>query len=409
MSFRWSALLVAALVVGAMLANALLPENGYVAIGFAGRLVEMSVPTLVLLVLLTLLGLEVLTRLVRLPRERRERRLEKRRERAREDLSRGILELASGRWAEAEVTLTRSARDARWPAAHYVTAARAADLQNRVERRDGWLALALEAAPDEPAPALVTQAEMQLKRGALDAALDSLETLGRFGKLGPRALLLLARVYRQRGDFAKLRELEPKLRDTRGVAPASVDEIVDNLYLDMLKVAADRGGLPAVEAVWGEATRAARRRPAIVVEFARALAQHGEPARAAKELATLLDAEWHEPAVLLYGEIDGADALERLRVAEGWLRARRDDPALLVACARLCQRAELYGKARSYLETSWGLRPRPETAQLLAQLHEELGDRDRAMRVLEQGLALSTGRRADLPPVRQRRLHAPRR
>jgi HemY protein len=395
-------LVVAALIVGTVLANALLRENGYVAISFLGYLVEMSVPTLVLLLLLALFALNFAFRVAGWPRRQRARRLEARRSRAREDLSRAVLEMASGRWADCEVTATRSARDAALPAAHYLLAARAADLLGRIERRDSWLAMAREAAADEPGPALVAAAEMNLKHGNLDAALEALQSLEQLGSLGPRALLLLARVHRSRGDFDRLRKLEPKLRDTRGIQPAQVDEIMDGLYLDMLKVATGKGGLPAVEAVWAEATRDARRRPAVLVAYARALARYGAADRAAKLLKELLDDEWCEPAAQLYGELEGGDPLERLRVAETWLRARREDPALLVACARLCLRAELYGKARSYLETSHALRPRAETAQLLAQLLEELGEPERALRVLSEGLAMATGRKADLPRVRRR-------
>jgi HemY protein len=389
-------LVVAALIVGTVLANTLLPENGYVAISFLGRLVEMSVPTFVLLLLLALALLQGLLTLTHRSRRRASDRLLQRRARAREDLDQGLLEMAAGRWEESEVTLTRGARDAAQPAVHYLVAARAAELLGRADRRDAWLAMAREAAPDAPGPVLVMQAETHLKHGQVDAALEALQALEQLGRLGPRPLLLLARAYRQRGDFEKLRQLEPRLRDTRGVRSAQVDEIMDNLYLDMLKVAAERGGLPAVEAVWDEATRAARRRPAIVVACARALARHGRAERAAGLLEELLDDEWHEPAATLYGELEAPDPLARLRKAEGWLRARREDPALLVACARLCVRAEIYGKARSYLETSFAVKRRPETAQLLARLLEQLGDRERAIQVLTEGLAASTGRRADL-------------
>lgn len=395
--------IVAALLLGTVLANTLLPENGYVAISFRGYLIEMSAPTLALLLLLTLAALQALLRLARWPAEKRARRAGAKRARAKDELDRALLDMASGRWADSELTATRSARDAASPTVHYLLAARAADLQGRRDRRDAWLAMARECAADAPAPVLITIAEMNLRGGALDAALEALRTLEQLGALEPRALLLLARVYRTRGDFEKLRGLEPRLRDTREIAPAQVDEIMDTLYLDMLKVATDKGGLPAVEAVWTEATRAARRRPAIVVAYARALLRHREPERAVKLLKDLLDDEWHEPAALLYGEIDGLDPLERLRTAETWLRTRREDPALLVTCARLCIRAELYGKARSYLETSHALRPRAETAQLLAQLLEQLGDRERALQLLREGLALATGRKPDLPPLRQRR------
>ncbi len=404
-----SILLVAALILGAVLANTLLPENGYVAISFRGYLVEMSVPTLMLCIVLALISLEALRRLIRWPQAQRAARLARRRARARDDLNRGLLEMSGGRWADSELTLTRAARDADWPAVHYLAAARAADLQSAFERRDAWLALAREAADDEPGPVLITVAEMNLKSGRPDAALEALTTLEQLGDLNPRALLLLARVYRQRGDFDRLRQLEPRLRNTRGITPAAVDEIMDTLYADMLKVATEKGGAAALAAVWDEATRAARRRPGVVVAYARGLARFNEPERAAAALRELLDADWNEAAVLLYGELPGGDPLDRLRVAESWLRARRDDPALLVTCARLCLNAELYGKARSYLEMSQALKPRAETAQLLAQLLEQLGEGERALAMLKDGIALVTGRKPVLPPLKQRRFGAPRR
>lgn len=340
--------------------------------------------------------------------ERTRRRLARRQARARDDLDRAVLEMAAGHWQDSEEHATRSAADAVSPVTHWLLAARAAELQGAVDRRNDWLARAREAAADEPGPVLVTAAEMNLKHGALDAALEALEALEKLGTLNPRAVLLLARVLRQRGDFERLRNLEPKLRESRGIEPAQVDEIMDTLYVDMLKVATERGGRAAVDAVWEDATRAARRRPPVVVAYARALAKHGDAAGAVKALGTLLNGTWYEPAVQLYGELDGADVLVRLRAAEEWLRSRREDPALLVACARLCVGAELYGKARSYLETSLRIRPRAETAQLLAHLLERLGERDRALKVLHDGLALATGRRAELPPVKQRRFGAAR-
>ena len=404
-----SVLLLAALVLGAVLANTLLPENGYVAVSFRGYLVEMSVPTLVLCLLLTLLSLSGLLRLARLPARRRAARLEQRRATARADLGSGLLQMSAGLWADSEQTLTRHARDAERPEVHYLAAARAADLQGAHARRDAWLGLAREAAADAPGPVLITVAEMNLRSGAVDAALEALRALERLGDLNPRGLLLLARVYRQRGDFDQLRGLEPRLRAMRDVPPAAVDEIMDALYSDMLKVATERGGLAALVAVWDEAPRAARRRPGVALAYARGLVRFAEPERAAAVLRDLLAEEWHEGAVLLYGELEGGDPLERLRVCENWLRERREDPALLVACARLCLRAELYGKARSYLETSQVLRPRPETAQLLAQLLEQLGERERAMQLLNEGLELATGRKLRLPKLRERRFGVPRR
>jgi HemY protein len=79
------------------------------------------------------------------------------------------------------------------------------------------------------------------------------------------------------------------------------------------------------------------------------------------------------------------------------------DANLLLTCARLAIRAELYGKARSYLETSLNSRPRLETYQILASLAEQLGERDRAYDTLNKALVYAVGRKAILPKVRARR------
>src|SRR4029453_19557907 len=80
--------------------------------------------------------------------------------RARRSLGQGLLELSAGEYDAAEKTLTRYARDAQNPVAHYLVAARAADLQGAAQRRDGLLARAREASTDRPPPGLLIQAEI---------------------------------------------------------------------------------------------------------------------------------------------------------------------------------------------------------------------------------------------------------
>ncbi|MGH8185164.1 MAG: hypothetical protein ACREUC_01265, partial [Steroidobacteraceae bacterium] len=70
---------------------------------------------------------------------------------------------------------------------------------------------------------------------------------------------------------------------------------------------------------------------------------------------------------------------------------------------RLAARAELYGKARTYLETSIAIRPRLEAYQLLASLMDQLGEHERAVKALNDALAFAVGRKTNLPKVRTRR------
>lgn len=400
---RHTLYLIAGLLLGTVLANLLLAENGYVAVSLGGWLVEMSVPTALFVIVLVYLALRLIVRLLRLPRILAAEAEARRHKRARDDLHAGLLQMASGHVSESEDLFSRSARDSEAPTAHYLLAARAASLQNDTKRRDAWLSLAREAAGDQLEPVLITQAEMLLARKQVEAARAALTELERVGGLGPRGLLLLARVHRQRGDHDALRALEPKLRSARGIPPDAINEVMDQLYLDMLRAATDANDPARVEAIWDEATKQATRRPDVVVAYARALARFGRAPDATKVLAKLLEETWSESAVLAYGEFDGGDPLEQLRVAEGWLRSRRDDPALLTACARLSTRAELYGKAIGYLEASVGIKPRADTLQLLADLHEQLGDTDRAAAARRRGLELAVGKASNLPRIRSRR------
>jgi HemY protein len=111
-----------------------------------------------------------------------------------------------------------------------------------------------------------------------------------------------------------------------------------------------------------------------------------------------------EPALVrLYGDIVLPDPLGPLDRIEHWLRKAPEDPDLLAASAKLSLRAELVGKARSYLEASLARRPTPDNALLYAELLDQLGEGDRARAVLGDAVARSVGRRPTLPRVRLRR------
>jgi HemY protein len=401
-----SVYLILALLAGALLASALRIDAGYVAISFLGVLVEMSVITLILLVLAAYFALWLLIRTLRARKLRREAQVARRQQRARNDLARGVLELAEGNWPTAEITVTRSARENAQPVVNYLIAARAADLQGAHERRAGWLRMAREAAPAEVAPVLVTQAEIQLKHKQLDAARTTLQELDASGQQNPRGLLLLARLYRQLGQFEKLRALEPKLRGARRIRPGAVDELMDQAYLEMLRVAAESGDPGRLERAWNDASKPATRRPEIVLAYARGAMKCRNHAAAEEVLREFLDHEWNESLAAAYGELELPEPLEALGTAEKWLRSRREDPVLLVTCARLSIRAELYGKARSYLETSLAIRRHPETYQILGQLLDQLGEKERAALVLREGLALAIGHRAEMPKIKPRRFQA---
>jgi HemY protein len=392
-----------ALVLGALLANVLLVDPGYVALRFAGKLVEMSAVTFAVLLVGAYFLIRLIVRMINARKVWQRSQEEKRHERARRSLAKGLLELSEGEWEAAENTLTRHIRDAEHPMAHYLVAARAADLQGAAQRRDEWLNRALESATEGRAPALVMQAEVHLKHKQVQAALASLEQLEASGEQNARGLLLLARAHRQRGDWQQLQALEPRLRSTRGIRPGVADETVAQIHVDRIKAAGASAELAELRAAWKATPKSLSQQPEVIVAYARAAMACDDHESAEAELHDCIERHWDDTAVLTYGELEMDEPFEVLERAERWLPAHPEDPTLLLTCAQLAARAELYGKARSYLETSIAIRPRLEAYQLLASLMEQLGERERALKALNDALALALGRSARLPKIRTRR------
>lgn len=227
-----SVLTASALVGGGLLAHVVLDDPGYVAISVGSSLLETTIPVLLLL----LVGLYFLARAIIESLTARRRlatlRVERRKRRARDDTQRGLLDLAAGRWRSAEDLLTRAAPEADSPAANYLVAARAADLQDAVERRDEWLARAQEAAPAERAAALVTLSEMQMRRGQDTAALQTLEQLDASGDLNSRGLELMARLCQKLGRSEQLLALGPRLRSAKELPESQVNDILAQVQLE---------------------------------------------------------------------------------------------------------------------------------------------------------------------------------
>jgi HemY protein len=144
----------------------------------------------------------------------------------------------------------------------------------------------------------------------------------------------------------------------------------------------------AVQAAWSKVPRNLRSDIELLAAYFSALIRNGKHEQAEKELAAALKKEWRGPLVRLFGLVEGPDASKQLKRAEGWLASHPEDPDLLLTAARLCLRNELWGKARSYLETVIALRPTPEAYQDYGQLLNRLGEGDAAADAFRDGLGL---------------------
>lgn len=394
---------IAALLLGAFAAHFLLADRGYVLVNFRSYVVEMSVPGLVIVLVLIYLLVRALVAVAEAPRRWRAAREQRQLKRRDSDLTAGLAQLIQGNWARSERLLTQGLKHADAPLANYLLAAHAAHLQGAADRRDQWLELAETLSAEGATSARLTRAQLELQAGNAAAAVATLTGLPgvNAGAVAdqPAAVALLARAYRALDDRAALLALLPQL-------PRASLPVHEREELVLLAVQAELARPDLTAERLAELTTALpgelRDGPLVVAERARALMRLKRGDEAERELKAALKREWHESLVQCYGEVRGADVAKQLKRVENWLKTYPEDAALLLAAARLAMANDLPGKARSYLESSLALAPKPEAYALYGRLLTELGEDERALTAFRSGLGLVSPAAAaePLPPSR---------
>jgi HemY protein len=397
---RWGILLLLALALGAVGAHWLLGDQGYVLVDVRGWTLETSVPGLVIALVLLYVLVRLLSWLWRAPRRMGQAVGEYRARRSQRHLDHAFAAIAEGQWGRGEKLLGRAARG---PAslAGYLSAARAAQEQQAVDRRDEWLRLAYEADPGATPAVLLTQAELQLDYGQLEEALATLRQLEQRNATHPRGLVLQARVLERLGDWAALDALLPRLRSAKVLDAEALAQLEVRVAQAKLDSAADA---VALEQAWKALHRKLRQHPEMVASYARNGMRLGAPEQVESVIRKALKSSWSQSLVTLYGRLETPDPSGQLATLEKWLNERPEDAELLLACGRLCLRNELWGKARSYLETSLAIRPLPETWRIYGELLVKLGESGAASEAFREGLAAAADPTPALaPPARPER------
>jgi len=382
---KFGLLVIVVLIVSAIGANFLLEDPGYVVINFRGYLVEMSVPVLAALVASLFLAVWLAVKIFRAPRKLGEAASRYRAGRAGQRLTRGVIEVAEGNFAKGERLLARAAGVSEAPLLNYLQAARAAHLLGQNERRDTWLKQAYENLPGATNAVLLTQAELQLDQKQYEQALATLRKIEENTPNHSHALMLLGRLYFRLEDWKHLSELLPKLRKHGHIDAATLEKWSLRVHREQLASAEDGD---AVLRVWKEIPRQYKQNIELMECYYSSLIRTNMHEKAEKDIAAELKRGWRAPLVRLYGMVEGQDATRQLKKAESWLNEHGEDPDLLLTAARLCLRIELWGKARSYLETVIAIRPTPDAYQEYGRLLTQLGEGEAAADAYRAGLGL---------------------
>ncbi len=383
-------LLIVALLLGPVLAHFLMAERGYVLISFLGYTLEMSIPILILALIVFYVLVRLAIKILAAPKKLGEVAGRARDNQARKRLNQGLIEFSQGNFLRSERLLTKGVRRADMPLVNYLAAARAAQAQGAYERRDTWLRMAQEQSPDAGSAILLTQAELQMAERQDEAALATLNRLLEGDPKNARALELLARVHQRGEQWEALRDLLPRLRKQRALDADALASMETRVHAGILQACGRGGDVQKVNACWQAIPKAMRKQAELVRSYVVSLRDAGDKKAAEVTARKALKTAWDDKLVLIYGTIESPDAAGQLKHAEKWLKAHGENPTLLLTTGRLCMRNELWGKARSYLETSISIQPSAEAYRLYGKLMEQMGDDDAANVAYRAGLDLAT-------------------
>jgi len=297
----------------------------------------------------------------------------------------GLLELAEGHWQKAERYLTQSAPHSEIPLINYLSAAKAAEEGGSTERRDRYLQLAFDLSADSDVAVRLTQAQLQLKHGELDASVKNLQQLQQQSPKHPKVLRLLCTLYQAMNDFQSLFALLPSLRNTDALSSQALERLEQKIYPALLPSYAEKG-TRALMRFWQESPSVLQSNPSFVLDYAKLLVKQSAEDEAEVVLRSTLKKNWNSDLVHLYGLVVGRFPKKQLSFAESLLPEHFDDPILRLTIGRLCLRNQLWGKAREHLEQSLSIKPLMETYAELGQLMDQLGLPEKRDEYYKKGL-----------------------
>ena len=368
-------------------------DPGFVMLRYRDYTVETSLAFALVVVILVAVAIYYAVRflrgILRLPGTMRRQSENRRYGKARRQLNQGLIDLAEGRFEQAENHLVRLVEFSDSPLVHYLAAARAAQLQGKHDARDNYLKAAHEANPDAELAIGVTQAELQLAHLQTEQALATLSHLHSIAPRHDYVTMLLARAYFELEDWSALVEILPDVRRKKLLKESRLTEMERAGYRGLLSRAV--GSQQDLEKAWNSIPKAQQADSEILRHYLEIMARQGWHSGSAEQLLLKsLEANWDDRLIEVYGRYESRDPNAQLARAEKWLDESGQNEQLLLALGRIALRARLWGKAQGYLEASIGARETPAACLELAQLlDQQLKQPDKAAAYYRRGLQLS--------------------
>jgi len=312
------------------------------------------------------------------------------------DTKHGMTKFIQGDWPNAEKLLLRAAetstqlngqqQDNETACMNYIWAACAAHESADYNNRDQYLDQAKNCGVEEQSAFNVLQAELLLDQGLTEQALAALNQESNQLRNNTKIANLYTKAYAKLEAWDKLADILPQIFKNKQFPAKNLQLIQEQVAQGLIKQ--NQGNLAAIEKVGSTFNKIITANQKLTNAYINTLRQHKSFNTAEVFTANALDTKWDSELIRLYGLLSPDEPGKVLSKAEKWLSSHEDDANLHLSLGRLCKRAQLWGKAKTYLETSVKLKPQSESYAELASLHEQLDETDAAQECAKKCLEL---------------------
>ena len=383
------------LIIAVLLAVLLVQEDaGFVLIKYADFSIETSLAFGIVAVvaggLLIQLFLRFLLVIWRLPNTLAKRAEQRRFEKSRKLLNIGLIDLAEGRFEQAERNLLKFIDFAENPLINYLAAARAAQQLSKYDQRDNYLKSAHDVRPDAAIAIGVTQAELQLASSQTERALATLTHLHTLTPRHDYVLKLLTKVYFRIEEWSSLCELLPEVRKKKLFKDERLQQLELKAFTGCLDEAAVKED-DSLDKSWAKIPKNYQTQADLILHYIDLVKRYSRNSKLIEQIVVKsINQQWNSQLIDYYGQLQVEDSTAQLTITEKWLQDYGSSDALLLALGRICIRLKLWGKAQSYLEASIGIRSNAHSCLELANLldSEELNEPEKASKYYRDGLEL---------------------
>ena len=355
-------------VLGALLAQILLQDPGYVLIRFRGTDYQTTVAAGLGILLAFMFGIALLWNLFRLPFVAWKRRQERR---ARAQLVDGLQAHQRGEYQRAEQLLKQAAAHGEGGNLARLHAARAATARGD----DAAAAIHLDALGErDPTSQALLRAEYALARGNPVDALAALDVPAA-QPLPPRGLQLRADALAASGRSFEAYGLLGALRQQQAVPAPRLETLQAEWAAQALLQA---GNASELADRWDALPADVQTTSSVVASYASRAAAMGWNEAATRGIEQAVDRHWDEGLVDLYGQLDVARLDERRTQAELWLQAHPSSPSVLLAIARLAKSQGHLPQAERALHRAIAQGAGSPAWEALGDIAAQSGDESRA-------------------------------